>query len=86
MEKRATFSNASIGVLFVAPQILLVFTFFYWPTGAALFWAFTLERPWGGGNEWVGLDNFRQVFADRAYWASITRSLVFAGATTFLAM
>jgi len=86
MEKRATFSNASIGVLFVVPQILLVFTFFYWPTGAALFWAFTLERPWGGGNEWVGLDNFRQVFADRAYWASITRSLVFAGATTFLAM
>lgn len=86
MEKRATFSKTSIGVMFVVPQILLVFTFFYWPTGAALFWAFTLERPWGGGNEWVGLDNFRQVFADRAYWASITRSLVFAGATTFLAM
>jgi len=86
MEKRATFSAAWIGFGFVLPQILLVFTFFYWPSGAALFWAFTLERPWGGGNEWVGFDNFRQVFADSAYWASIVRSLFFALATTLLSM
>ena len=86
MEKRATFSTFWLGILFVLPQILLVFTFFYWPTGAALYWAFTLERPWGGGNEWVGLDNFRQVFADRAYWGSIARSLIFAGSTTILSM
>jgi sn-glycerol 3-phosphate transport system permease protein len=86
MEKRATFSAAWIGFGFVLPQILLVFIFFYWPSGAALFWAFTLERPWGGGNEWVGFDNFRQVFADHAYWASIVRSLFFALATTLLSM
>jgi len=86
MEKRATFSKMSVGVMFVLPQVLLVFTFFYWPTGAAMYWAFTLERPWGGGNEWVGFDNFRQVFADRAYWGSIFRSLVFAACTATLSI
>jgi len=86
MEKRASFSKPFIGIAFVVPQILLVFTFFYWPSGAALFWAFTLERPWGGGNEWVGLDNFRQVFADSAYWAAIVRSLAFAILATALSM
>ena len=60
--------------------------FVYWPTAAALFWAFTLERPWGGGNEWAGLDNFRQIFADGAYWNSIGRSIVFALAATVLSM
>lgn len=86
MEKRARFSKSSIGIAFVLPQILLVFTFFYWPTGAALYWAFTLERPWGGGNEWVGFDNFRDVFADKAYWAAIYRSLLFALTTSVLSM
>ena len=81
MEKRATFAMGWLGMAFILPQILLVFIFFYWPTGAAMFWAFTLERPWGGGNEWVGFDNFRQVFADRAYWGSIIRSLMFAAST-----
>jgi sn-glycerol 3-phosphate transport system permease protein len=86
MEKRATFSMGWLGFAFILPQILLVFTFFYWPTGAAMYWAFTLERPWGGGNEWVGFDNFREVFADRAYWGSIIRSLIFAASTATLSM
>jgi sn-glycerol 3-phosphate transport system permease protein len=58
MERRAFFTNHWLGIALIAPQILLIFTFFYWPAGEALFWAFTLERPWGGGNEWVGLANF----------------------------
>ena len=86
MEKRATFAMGWLGMAFILPQILLVFIFFSWPTGAAMFWAFTLERPWGGGNEWVGFDNFRQVFADRAYWGSIIRSLMFAASTATLSM
>jgi sn-glycerol 3-phosphate transport system permease protein len=86
MDRRAVFKTAWIGGLLLAPQLLLVFTFFYWPTGAALFWAFTLERPWGGGNEFAGLDNFRMVFSDSAYWGAVWRSMVFALGSTALAM
>ena len=36
IEKRAFFTNRSLGLLLIAPQLLLIFTFFYWPAGEAL--------------------------------------------------
>lgn len=78
MEKRATFSNLWVAGLFVAPQLLLIFVFFYWPVGEAMYWALTLEPPFGGGNQFVGLQNFEAVFSDRHYWNSVVVSVVFA--------
>ena len=86
MEKRVTFGNLGVALLLIAPQLALVFTFFYWPAGEALYWAFTLEQPWGGGNTWVGLDNFRAVFGDPQYWHSIRISLIFAVGSCAIAM
>ncbi|WP_095199689.1 carbohydrate ABC transporter permease [Mesorhizobium carmichaelinearum] len=86
MEKRVTFSSWTIGILFAVPQLLLIFTFFYWPAGQAVYWSLTLQQPWGGGNIWVGLDNFRSILSNADYWNSITASLVFAGISTGLAM
>jgi sn-glycerol 3-phosphate transport system permease protein len=86
MEKRTLFTNKWLGMALVVPQVLLIFTFFYWPAGEALYWAFTLERPWGGGNEWVGFGNFSQLLSDPVYWNSILTSLIFAFSATGLAM
>ena len=85
-EKRAFFTNNWIGIALIVPQLLLIFTFFYWPTGEALYWAFTLERPWGGGNQWVGFANFAAILSDPVYWNSIWRSAVFAIASAGLGM
>src|SRR5512147_1326215 len=86
MEKRATFASNRTGILLILPQLLLIFTFFYWPAGEALYWAFTLQRPWGGGNEWVGFSNFLAILGDSVYWHSIAISILFAGAATAVAM
>src|SRR5437899_5047618 len=86
MEKRVTFGRWTIGILFAVPQLILIFTFFYWPAGQAVYWSLTLQQPWGGGNIWVGLDNFRSILANADYWNSITASLTFAGISTGLAM
>ncbi len=86
MTRRAYFKSNRVAYLLVAPQLLIIFVFFYWPTGEALFWAFTLEQPWGGGNEWVGLDNLRAVLSDGRYWGSLVVSVVFALSSTALAM
>ena len=86
MEKRATFSNYWLAAALIAPQLLLVFIFFYWPSGEALYWAFTLEPPFGGANEWVGWLNFETVFNDPKYWGSVRVSIVFAVAATALAL
>jgi len=85
-EKRAFFTERWIGIALIVPQLLLIFTFFYWPAGEALYWAFTLERPWGGGNAWVGFANFATMLGDPVYWNSIVRSAVFAVASTGLGM
>jgi sn-glycerol 3-phosphate transport system permease protein len=86
MQKRAVFHNKWLGIAFIVPQLLLIFTFFYWPAGQAVFWAFTLQQPWGGGNEWVGLSNFIAILTDPVYWNSIVRSLVFAFLSTGFSM
>ena len=86
MEKRATFSNNWLAAALVAPQLLLVLIFFYWPSGEALYWSFTLEPPFGGSNQWVGWLNFNTVFADANYWASVRTSLIFAFSATALSL
>ncbi|HEY0854675.1 MAG TPA: ABC transporter permease subunit, partial [Devosia sp.] len=86
MERRAYYKNGLLPWLLLAPQLLLVLVFFYWPTTQALFWAFTLEQPWGGGNTWVGLDNFLGIFGDRDYWTTVVRSGFYALVSTGLSM
>ena len=86
MAQRSFFKNSKIGILCLIPQVSLVLTFFYWPAAAALYWAFTLEQPWGGGSEFVGLDNFTAILNDRAYWNSVFYSLVFTIGSTILVM
>jgi sn-glycerol 3-phosphate transport system permease protein len=86
MEKRITFNKWSVGILFAVPQLLLIFTFFYWPAGQAVFWSLTLQQPWGGGNIWVGLDNFKSILTNADYWNSVTISLIFAAISTGISM
>jgi sn-glycerol 3-phosphate transport system permease protein len=86
MERRAYYRNGKLPWLLLAPQLLLVLVFFYWPTTQALYWAFTLEQPWGGGNTWVWLDNFVGIFRDREYWTTVGRSAFYAMVTTALSM
>lgn len=84
--KRAVFKNNWVAAMMVAPQLLIIFVFFYWPTSQALYWAFTLEQPWGGGNTWVGFDNFKAILFDDLYWYSVQVSVVYAIGSTVLAV
>jgi sn-glycerol 3-phosphate transport system permease protein len=84
--RRTYFKNNWVAALVVAPQLLIIFIFFYWPTSQALYWAFTLEQPFGGGSEWVGFENFQYLLTDGRYWDSVRISTIYALATTVLAM
>ena len=86
MDRHAAFKNGWLALLLTAPQLLLVLVFFYWPTGNALYWAFTLEQPFGGSNQWVGMLNFNTVFGDPKYWNSVWVSIIFALAATGLTL
>lgn len=82
MDKRAIFRSWWLPTAFALPQLALIALFFYWPAVAVVRWAFTLEPPFGGAAEFVGLANFRDVFADPLYWNSVVVSLTFAFAGT----
>lgn len=84
--RRAFFKNNWVAALVVAPQLIIIFTFFYFPTVQALYWAFTLEQPWGGGNTWVGFDNFKAILSDSLYWYSIRVSIIYAIGSTVLSV
>ncbi|MXP62204.1 ABC transporter permease subunit [Roseomonas sp. M0104] len=86
MERRATFRSPLLPWLLVLPQLLIIFVFFYWPTGEAFHWAFTLEQPWGGGRQWVGWQNFQEIFSSSAYWSSVRVSLFYAFGTSAVAI
>lgn len=86
MQKRATFDNLWLAGALVAPQLLLVFVFFYWPTLQALYWAFSTQPPFGGANQWVGWQNFEQIFSDAVYWNSVRVSVTFAFLSTTLSI
>jgi sn-glycerol 3-phosphate transport system permease protein len=85
-QKRAIFKNNWLGFAFAVPQLLLVFTFFYWPASQAVYWAFTSQSPFGGSNDWVGFSNFESILTDSVYWDSIIRSFIFAGLSTGISM
>ena len=74
-----------LAAAFIAPQLLLIFTFFYWPSGEALYWAVTLEPPCGG--ERMGrLAQFRHHPFRPEYWNSVRVSLIFAAAATAISL
>ena len=86
MSNRSYFSNNKLAALLIAPQLFLIFVFFYWPDSQAIYWAFTTQPPFGGGNEWVGLQNFKELFNDKVYWNSVFISIKFAFFSTSLSM
>jgi sn-glycerol 3-phosphate transport system permease protein len=86
MDRRATFESTWLAAALIAPQLILVFIFFYWPAAQSLYWALTLEPPFGGGNQFVGLQNFATVFSDNLYWNSVRVSLLFAFCSTTLTL
>ena len=61
----------------VLPILALIVMFFYIPVALAFFWSFFLERPFGGGSEFVGLQNYDRVLSDPEFWNAMWRTLIF---------
>lgn len=72
--------------MLLAPLAVLAFFFFYIPVVLAFFWSFFLERPFGGGSQFVGLDNFKLVLSDPFFWRAVQRTLWFMVIAPLLAI
>ena len=86
MEKRVFFKGWKLPVLLVAPQLLISFVFFFYPSGQAIWNSLFLPDPFGLKTEFVGLDNFRFLLSDPYYLASFKTTIIFSTAVSVSSM
>jgi sn-glycerol 3-phosphate transport system permease protein len=78
MEKRVLFRSTWLPWLLLAPQLLVVGVFFFWPAGQALVQSLQQQDAFGNSVSWVGFENFRTLFSDTTYLASFQTTLIFS--------
>ena len=86
MEKRVIFKGWWLPALLVAPQLLISFVFFFYPSGQAIWNSLFLPDPFGLKTEFVGLDNFKFLLTDPYYLASFKTTIFFSTAVSFFSM
>ena len=83
MGKRVVFRSAWLPYALLAPQIAVTIVFFFWPAAQAAWFSFQLQDPFGLRTEFVGLQNYRELFADSTYLASFRTTAVFSALVAF---
>ncbi|MDO7883029.1 carbohydrate ABC transporter permease [Salinibacterium soli] len=67
--------EAAVGYGFLAPNLILMAVFLFWP----ILWAIGLsfqETKGFGDPEWVGLDNYAKLVGDPVFWQSLWNTVV----------
>ena len=78
MEKRVRFKSAWLPWALIAPQMVVVLVFFFWPAAQALYQSVLNQDPFGMSTEFVGLENFERLWNDDTYWGSFKTTAVFS--------
>jgi sn-glycerol 3-phosphate transport system permease protein len=78
MEKRVLFKSAWLPWLLIAPQMVIIVVFFFWPAGQALYQSVLQEDAFGTSREFVGMQNFERLFNDSSYLASFKTTAIFS--------
>ena len=78
MEKRVRFQSRWLPWALIAPQMVVVLVFFFWPAAQALYQSVLTQDAFGGSVEFVGSENFDRLFSDTSYLASFYTTAVFS--------
>ncbi|MFU1914807.1 sn-glycerol-3-phosphate ABC transporter permease UgpA [Bordetella avium] len=78
MEKRVVFGHKTLPYLLLAPQLIITLIFFFLPAGQAMWQSLRLEDAFGLSSEFVGLDNFAELFSQPSYLDSFKVTAVFS--------
>jgi len=77
-EKRVVFRSGWLPWVLLAPQVMVILVFFFWPAAQALLQSFQQSDAFGISTEWVGLQNFENLLKDDTYLASFQTTAVFS--------
>ncbi len=86
MERRTIFGGWALPAAFVLPQLLLTVFFFLWPAGEAIYGSLTRQDAFGLKTQFIGFENFVDLFEDPLYVESLWRTVYFCAAVSLLSM
>jgi sn-glycerol 3-phosphate transport system permease protein len=86
MRRKVIFSGTALPYALLAPQLAITVVFFFWPAAEAVWYSFLRQDAFGISTQFVGLENFEDLFADPLYLQVVRNTLVFSLAVTALAM
>jgi sn-glycerol 3-phosphate transport system permease protein len=78
VEKRVFFRSSWLPWVLIAPQVAVIALFFFWPAAQALLQSVQQSDAFGTSVEWVGLENFRNLWNDDTYLASFYTTAIFS--------
>ncbi len=78
MEKRVFYRSTWLPWVLLAPQVAIITVFFFWPAAQALLQSLQQSDAFGSSVEWVGLDNFRNLWNDPSYLESFKTTAIFS--------
>lgn len=78
MEKRVLFRSSWLPWVLIAPQMVVILVFFFWPASQAVLQSMQSEDAFGTSTVFVGLENFQHLFQDPAYIESFKVTAIFS--------
>ncbi|MBK7720236.1 MAG: sn-glycerol-3-phosphate ABC transporter permease UgpA [Simplicispira sp.] len=78
MEKRVLFRSAWLPWALMLPQLVIIGVFFFWPASQAVLQSLQVQDAFGLSTEWVGFQNFVQLWNDPTYLASFKTTAWFS--------
>ncbi len=78
MEKRVLFRSTWLPWALMLPQLVIISVFFFWPASQAVLQSMQVEDAFGLSTEWVGFQNFIQLWNDPNYLASFKTTAGFS--------
>jgi sn-glycerol 3-phosphate transport system permease protein len=84
--KKSIFKSRWLPYALIAPQLLVVIVFFFWPALDSLRLSLYQVSPFGDRQIFVGVQNFVDLLVSPEYHRSVLNSFIFSGAVTFLGL
>jgi len=78
VEKRVVFRSVWLPWVLIAPQVAVIAVFFFWPAAQALWQSLQQSDAFGTTVQFVGLENFRNLWNDDTYLASFITTAIFS--------
>ena len=82
--KKVQFTSRYSQYFFLAPQLLILLIFLYWPIIQTFKDAFTMQDAFGFGAQFAGFDNFLFIFSDPSYLTAFKFTLIYSFVITLI--